>query len=56
MASLTNVCRRKTAKRAISLTVCPGTIAQAEALDKAGIVFDAVINLEISDEEILPAG
>ena len=31
----------------------PRTIAQAEALDKAGIVFDAVINLEISDEEIL---
>ena len=30
----------------------PRTIAQAEALEKAGIYFDAVISLEISDEEI----
>ena len=30
----------------------PRTIAQAEALEKAGIFFDAVLSLEISDEEI----
>lgn len=30
----------------------PRTIAQAEALEKAGIVFDNVLSLEISDEEI----
>ena len=28
----------------------PRTIAQAEALEKAGIVFDAVVSIEISDE------
>ena len=31
----------------------PRTIAQAEALDKAGVVFDAVLSIEISDEEIV---
>lgn len=31
----------------------PRTIGQAEALDKAGIQFDAVIDLEVSDEEIM---
>ena len=31
----------------------PRTIAQAEALEKAGIGFDAVVSLEISEEEIL---
>ncbi len=30
----------------------PRTIAQAEALEKAGIVFDNVLSLEISDAEI----
>lgn len=30
----------------------PRTIAQAEALEKAGINFDAVVSIEISDEEI----
>ena len=30
----------------------PRTIAQAEALEKAGIQFDAVVSIEISDEEI----
>ena len=30
----------------------PRTIAQAEALEKAGIVFDDVVSLEVSDEEI----
>ena len=30
----------------------PRTIAQAEALEKAGIVFDHVISLEISDAEV----
>ena len=31
----------------------PRTIGQAEALDQAGIRFHAVIDLEVSDEEIL---
>ena len=31
----------------------PRTIAQAEALEKAGIVFDDVVSLEISDEVIM---
>lgn len=30
----------------------PRTIAQAEALEKAGIVFDSVVSLEVSDEVI----
>ena len=30
----------------------PRTLPQAEALDKAGICFDAVVSLEVSDEEI----
>ena len=30
----------------------PRTIAQAEALEKAGIAFDAVVSIEISDQEI----
>ena len=31
----------------------PRTIAQAEALEKAGIIFDDVISIEISDEVIM---
>ena len=31
----------------------PRTIAQAEALEKAGITFDAVVSIEINEEEIL---
>ena len=31
----------------------PRTIPQAEALEKAGITFDAVVSLEISDDEIV---
>lgn len=31
----------------------PRTIAQAEALEKADITFDAVVSIEISEEEIL---
>ena len=31
----------------------PRTIAQAEAIESAGICFDAVISLEVSDETIL---
>ena len=31
----------------------PRTIPQAEALEKAGIEFDAVVSIEISDEEIV---
>lgn len=30
----------------------PRTIAQAEALEKAGIIFDDVVSIEISDKEI----
>ena len=30
----------------------PRTIGQAEALDKAGVVFDRVVSIEISDAEI----
>ena len=30
----------------------PRTIGQAEALDQAGVVFDRVISIEISDREI----
>ena len=31
----------------------PRTIAQAEALERAGVKFDAVVSIEISEEEIL---
>ena len=31
----------------------PRTIAQAEALEKAGIRFDAVVSIEVSEEQIL---
>ena len=31
----------------------PRTIAQAESLEKAGIQFDAVVSIEISEDEIL---
>lgn len=31
----------------------PRTIPQAEALEKAGITFDAVVSIEISDDEIV---
>ena len=31
----------------------PRTIAQVEALEKAGIVFDSVVSIEISDEAIM---
>ena len=31
----------------------PRTIAQAEAIEKAGIVFDAVVSIEVSDETIM---
>ena len=31
----------------------PRTIAQAEALEKAGIIFDAVVSIEMSDETIM---
>ena len=43
-------------KKGYILDGVPRTIAQAEALDKAGIVFDAVINLEISDAAGKAAG
>ncbi|MBE6995378.1 MAG: adenylate kinase [Ruminococcaceae bacterium] len=32
---------------------CPRTIAQAEALEAAGIHFDKVLSIEISDQEII---
>ena len=31
----------------------PRTIAQAEALEKAGIKFDAVVSIEVSEDEVL---
>ena len=31
----------------------PRTIAQAEAMEKAGIVFDAVVSIEVADEVIM---
>ena len=31
----------------------PRTIPQAEALEKAGVLFDAVVSLEVSDQEIV---
>ena len=31
----------------------PRTVAQAEAIEKAGIIFDAVVSIEISDDEII---
>lgn len=31
----------------------PRTLAQAEAIEKSGITFDAVLSLEVSDEEIV---
>ena len=41
----------------LAVTACPTGIAHtymaAEALEKAGITFDAVVSLEISDEEIV---
>ena len=39
--------------RGFILDGVPRTIAQAEALEKAGIQFDAVISIEISEDEIL---
>lgn len=40
-------------KRGYILDGVPRTIGQAEALEKAGIEFDAVLSLEISDEAIM---
>ena len=40
-------------KEGFILDGVPRTIAQAEALEKAGIGFDAVVSIEISEEEIL---
>lgn len=40
-------------KKGYILDGVPRTIGQAEALEKAGIEFDAVLSLEISDEAIM---
>ena len=40
-------------KNGFILDGVPRTIAQAESLEKAGIVFDDVVSLEISDEVIM---
>ncbi|MEA4814918.1 MAG: adenylate kinase [Oscillospiraceae bacterium] len=40
-------------KKGYILDGVPRTIGQAEALEKAGIKFDAVLSLEISDEAIM---
>ena len=40
-------------KKGYILDGVPRTIAQAEAMEQAGIVFDAVVSIEIADEEIM---
>ncbi len=40
-------------KKGYILDGVPRTIPQAEALDKAGITFDFVLNMEMPDEEII---
>ena len=40
-------------KNGYTLDGVPRTIAQAEAIEKAGITFDAVVSIEISDETIM---
>lgn len=40
-------------KNGFILDGVPRTIAQAEAMEKAGITFDAVVSIEISDEAIM---
>ena len=40
-------------KNGFILDGVPRTIPQAEALEKAGIAFDAVVSIEISDDEIV---
>ncbi len=39
-------------KKGFILDGVPRTIPQAEALEKAGVLFDAVVSIEISDDEI----
>ena len=50
---ITERLEKEDCKNGYILDGVPRTIAQAEALEKAGITFDAVISIEISDETIM---
>ena len=52
-ASSRSACSESDCANGYILDGVPRTIAQAEALEQAGISFDAVVAIEISDEEII---